>query len=48
MSASDTIDSSGYPLAFKTRQGTARSPLLTSDAARDVFVTDVRSLTAVP
>ncbi len=45
MSTSDTIESSGYPLAFKTRQGTARSPLLTSNAARDVFVTDVRSLT---
>jgi uncharacterized OsmC-like protein len=45
MSTADTIDSSGYPLAFKTRQGTTRSPLLTSDAARDVFVTEVRSLT---
>ena len=44
MSTSETIDSSGYPLAFKTRQGTARSPLLTSEAARDVFVAEARSL----
>jgi len=45
MSTQDTIDSSGYPLAFKTRQGSARSPLLTSETARDVFVAEVRSLT---
>jgi uncharacterized OsmC-like protein len=45
MSTADTIDSSGFPLAFKTRQGTARSPLLTSESGRDVFVTEVRSLT---
>lgn len=45
MSTQDTIDSSGYPLAFKTRQGSTRSPILTSEAGRDVFVTEVRSLT---
>jgi len=45
MSTQDTIDSSGYPLAFKTRQGGARSPLLTSETGRDVFVAEVRSLT---
>lgn len=45
MSTQDTIDSSGFPLAFKTRQGAARSPLLTSETGRDVFVTEARSLT---
>ncbi len=45
MSTQDTIDSSGYPLAFKTRQGTTRSPILTSEVERDVFMTEVRSLT---
>lgn len=45
MATQDTIDSSGYPLAFKTRQGSTRSPILTSEAGRDVFVTEVRSLT---
>lgn len=45
MSTQDTIDSSGYPLAFKTRQGSARSPVLAAEAGRDVFVTEVRSLT---
>ena len=45
MTTHDTIDSSGYPLAFKTRQGGARSPVLTSAAGRDVFVAEVRSLT---
>ncbi|MDH3739821.1 MAG: hypothetical protein OER92_11555 [Alphaproteobacteria bacterium] len=44
MSTSDTIDSSGYPLAFKTHQGTTRSPLLSAQSGRDVFVTDVRSM----
>ena len=45
MSTPDTIDGSGYPLAFKMRQGTTRSPLLTSEAARDVFVAEARTLT---
>ena len=45
MSTAETIDSSGYPLAFKTSQGSARSPLLTSETGRDVFVTEVRSFT---
>ena len=45
MPTAESIDSSGFPLAFKTRQGTARSPLLTSETARDVFVAEARSLT---
>jgi hypothetical protein len=45
MSTQDTIDSSGYPLAFKTRQGSVRSPILAAETGRDVFVTEVRSLT---
>ena len=45
MTKLETIGSSGFPIAFKTRQGTTRSPLLTSATAeRDVFVTEVRSL----
>ena len=45
MTKLETIDSSGFPIAFKTRQGSTRSPLLTTAAAeRDVFVTEVRSL----
>ena len=43
MSKSETIDSSGYPLAFKMRQGSARSPLLTSETGRDVFVAEART-----
>ena len=43
MSKSETIDSSGYPLAFKMRQGSARSPLLTSENGRDVFVAEART-----
>lgn len=46
MSAPETIDSSGYPLAFKTRQGTLRSPLLASDIGRDVFIAEARTLTS--
>jgi len=45
MTTQDTIDSSGYPLAFKTRQGTTRSPILTGETGRDVLMTEVRSLT---
>ena len=41
----DTIEGSGYPLAFKTRQGTARPGILGTGAARDVFVTEARALT---
>jgi uncharacterized OsmC-like protein len=41
----DTIEGSGYPLAFKTRQGTARPDVLGTGAARDVFVTEARALT---
>ena len=46
MSTPETIDSSGYPLAFKMRQGSARSPLLTSETARDVFVAEARTFTS--
>lgn len=46
MSTPETIDSAGYPLAFKMRQGGARSPLLTAEKARDVFVAEARSLTS--
>jgi uncharacterized OsmC-like protein len=41
----DTIDGSGFPLAFKTRQGTARPGVLGDSAARDVFVAEARALT---
>ncbi|NKB47738.1 MAG: hypothetical protein GKS02_00085 [Alphaproteobacteria bacterium] len=44
MSTSETIDGSGYPLAFKVRQGGVRSPLLTSDFGRDVFIAEARTL----
>lgn len=41
----ETIEGSGYPLAFKFRQGEGRSPILGNGTARDVFVTEVRTLT---
>lgn len=46
MSAPETIDSSGFPLAFKTRQGTLRSPLLAEEIGRDVFIAEARTLTS--
>lgn len=41
----DTIDGSGYPLGFKTRQGSARAGVLGAAPARDVFVAEARALT---
>jgi uncharacterized OsmC-like protein len=41
----DTIDGSGFPLAFKVRQGSARPGVLGTTAARDVFVAEARALT---
>ena len=41
----DTIDGSGYPLAFKVAQGTARPGVLGAAAAREIFVTEARALT---
>ena len=40
----ESIMSSGYPLAFRFRQGTARSPLLVQENGRDVLVTEARQL----
>jgi uncharacterized OsmC-like protein len=40
----ETIEGSGFPLAFKFRQGDGRSPVLGPGAARDVFVTEARAL----
>jgi uncharacterized OsmC-like protein len=42
--APESIESSGYPLAFKVRQGSARPALLTRENAREVFVTEARQL----
>jgi uncharacterized OsmC-like protein len=41
----DTIEGSGYPLAFKVRQGSERPGVLGSAAAREIFVTEARALT---
>ena len=40
----ESIASSGYPLAFKFRQGSARPALLAQENAREVFVTEARQL----
>jgi len=42
----NSIQGSGYPLAFRTRQGRARPGVLGSDAASDTFVTEARVLNA--
>lgn len=41
---SDSIEGSGYPLAFKFRQGPARSGLITGQAAHDVFKVEARAM----
>jgi hypothetical protein len=40
----ETIDSSGYPLGFKTRQGSARPGVITSETGLDVFTVEARQL----
>lgn len=40
----DTIESSGFPLAFKVAQGAARSPLLGMSAAADTLKVEVRAM----
>lgn len=40
----DSIESSGFPLGFKVRQGTARSPVMGTRAAQDVFRVELRAL----
>ncbi|MEP4378268.1 MAG: OsmC family protein [Alphaproteobacteria bacterium] len=40
----ESIMGSGYPLAFKFRQGTERPPLVAQENARGVFVTEARQL----
>lgn len=42
----DSIEGSGFPLAFKVAQGTRRSPLLAGQAGADVFRVDARALGA--
>lgn len=44
MAASDSIESSGYPLAFKLRQGTARAGVVSGAVGRDVFKVEARQL----
>jgi len=40
----ESIDSSGFPLAFKLRQGRARPPTVCGTAGRDVFKVEARQL----
>jgi uncharacterized OsmC-like protein len=40
----ETIEGSGFPIGFKYRQGTARPKILGAGPARDVYVTEVRTL----
>ena len=40
----ESIESSGFPLAFRVKAGSARSALLTQENAREVFVTEARQL----
>lgn len=42
----DSIQSSGFPLAFKVAQGSRRSPLLAGQAGADIFRVDARALGA--
>jgi uncharacterized OsmC-like protein len=43
-SGPESIESSGYPLAFRMKQGTGRPAVLTQENAREVFVTEARQL----
>lgn len=40
----ETIEGSGFPIGFKFRQGSARPAILGAGPARDVYVTEVRTL----
>jgi uncharacterized OsmC-like protein len=40
----ESIASSGFPLAFRVKQGSARPALLAQENAREVFVTEARQL----
>ena len=40
----ESIESSGFPLAFRVKAGSARPALLTQENAREVFVTEARQL----
>ena len=42
--ATDTIDSSGFPLCFKTQHGSEHSPVLGLGDARDTFVVQARAM----
>jgi len=42
--ATDTIDSSGFPLCFKTQHGSGHSPVLGLEDARDTFVVQARAM----
>ncbi|MFM8554862.1 MAG: hypothetical protein ACKODG_01555 [Betaproteobacteria bacterium] len=42
--ATDTIDSSGFPLCFKTQHGSGQSPVLGLEDARDTFVVQARAM----
>ena len=40
----ETIEGSGFPIGFKFRQGERRPEILGAGPARDVFVTEARTL----
>lgn len=44
MATVDSIESSGFPLGFKLRQGSTRSPLVSAATGRDVFRVEARQL----
>ena len=44
MAVAETIASSGFPLGFKTRNGSARPAVILGGAARDVFKVEARHL----
>ena len=44
LKVADSIESSGFPLAFKVAQGAARTPLLGMAAAEDVMKVEVRAM----
>lgn len=44
MAATESIESSGYPLAFRIRRGSARPGVVAAENARDVYVVEARQL----
>jgi hypothetical protein len=44
MADKETIESSGYPLAFKIRQGRARPAVVSAESGREIFIAEARQI----